>query len=507
MRAMKSLLALPVLALAAVKDDEVSELPGFPGPYPFKLYSGFLNVTFSPTINGYDGARIHYQFHTSQRESHATDPVVAWHTGGPGGSSIYGQYAELGYFQVSTSEGETVNDYSWNNVANMLFLEAPAGSFLTPVDEHSGFSYCTKNGTRQEKCSWDDVTQAQAYVHTLQSFFAAYPELSDNDFFLAGESYAGQYIPNIANELLSSTPEGVPPLQGIAVGNGCWGGNASSVVCNGPNEDANDVEFYHGKGLVSTKLYKEIQSTCEFPSVSDDCEKLLKKMDKAVGPHNVYNVYDNCPNLDSDGKMSISDWLVHTGKSQRWLRKYLSANLVNTGVYDELDRIGLAGAQKQGLDLENPASGGGYDWTCGQFDALPKYFAREDVRKALHLPTTSETSTFEYTSSGPASITLYPELVKQVRVLIYNGDADTCVPYIGNEEWTTSLAEAGVLTETSEWHPWYQSNSTSSPTGYATTYGHNFQFATVRLAGHQVPKNMPEASLALISALLEHRSL
>ena len=84
-------------AEAAVAADEVKELPGFPGPYPFKVYSGFLNVTFSPTINGYDGAHIHYQFQTSQR-SPTKDPVVAWHTGGPGGSSVYGQYAELGYF-------------------------------------------------------------------------------------------------------------------------------------------------------------------------------------------------------------------------------------------------------------------------------------------------------------------------------------------------------------------------------------------------------------------------
>jgi hypothetical protein len=119
-------------------------------------------VTFDPPVGGYDGAHIHYQFHTSQRN--ASDPVVAWHTGGPGGSSIYGQYAEAGYFQVYTSAGQTVNPSSWNNVANMLYLEAPAGSFLTPVDEHSGFSYCTAGGgVRQTTCSWNDVTQAQAY--------------------------------------------------------------------------------------------------------------------------------------------------------------------------------------------------------------------------------------------------------------------------------------------------------------------------------------------------------
>ena len=42
--------------------------------------------------------------------------------------------------------------------------------------------------------------------------------------------------------------------------------------------------------------------------------------------------------------------------------------------------------------------------------------------------------------AGPASVTLYPDLVKNIRVLIYNGDADACVPYKGNEEWTEGLA-------------------------------------------------------------------
>jgi hypothetical protein len=56
--------------------------------------------------------------------------------------------------------------------------------------------------------------------------------------------------------------------------------------------------------------------------------------------------------------------------------------------------------------------GGGYDWTCGTFEALPAYFDRSDVREKLHLPAVSLTSTFVYNSSGPASITLYPALAE-----------------------------------------------------------------------------------------------
>ena len=175
-------------------------------------------------VAGYDGVVCHYQFHTSKRNQ-ATDPVVAWHTGGPGGSSVYGQYAELGHFQVAMNGTEvitTVNEDSWSNVANMLFLEEPAGSFLTPDDLKSGFSYCVKGGVRQEKCSWDDVTQAESYGYVLEEFFKLYPEFGARDLYLTGESYAGQYVPNIASHLLASPELKIPALKGIAVGNGCW---------------------------------------------------------------------------------------------------------------------------------------------------------------------------------------------------------------------------------------------------------------------------------------------
>ena len=97
-----------------------------------------------------------------------------------------------------------------------------------------------------------------------------------------------------------------------------------------------------------------------------------------------------------------------------------------------------------------------------------------------------------------------------MRVLIYNGDADLCVPYKGNEELVTNLETAGSLVEKAPWQPWYaERGSQKAPAGYVTTYsvpGKTFQshgpdaaFLTIRLAGHMVPTFQPEAALAFIA--------
>ena len=85
------------------------------------------------------------------------------------------------------------------------------------------------------------------------AFYAKFPAFATNDLYLTGESYAGQYVPNIAYWITENAPK--IPLKGIAVGNGCWGGDATNVDCNGANSDQNDLDMYFGKGLVSKPLY------------------------------------------------------------------------------------------------------------------------------------------------------------------------------------------------------------------------------------------------------------
>lgn len=151
--------------------------------------------------------------------------------------------------------------------------------------------------------------------------------------------------------------------------------------------------------------------------------------------------------------------------------------------------------------------GGGFPYTCKSIEGIGDWLVRKDVRKALNLGSVEPgQSGFGYKPFDPYSLTLYPELAKKIRILIYNGDADSCVPYIGNEEWIGELEEQGVLTESSPWTPWYTNNKVA-PAGYLTKYSvpgsdQTFEFQTVRLAGHMVPMYTPEAGFVMFSRFI-----
>ena len=56
----------------------------------------------------------------------------------------------------------------------------------------------------------------------------------------------------------------------------------------------------------------------------------------------------------------------------------------------------------------------------------------------------------------------YPALVKRLRVVIYNGDWDACVPHTDGEAWTRGME----YDEAAPWHPWRYKNNTQVA-GYA----------------------------------------
>ena len=92
-------------------------------------------------------------------------------------------------------------------VANVLFLESPAGA---------GFSY----SNRSSDYITDDVQTAKDSYTFLINWLERFPEYKSRDFYITGESYAGHYVPQLAQLVLQNnkiTNQTVINLKGIAV--------------------------------------------------------------------------------------------------------------------------------------------------------------------------------------------------------------------------------------------------------------------------------------------------
>lgn len=72
---------------------------------------------------------------------------------------------------------------------------------------------------------YNDDTTAQDNYLALVDFFKKFPEFSQNEFYLSGESYAGIYVPTLALEIINKNKLDETTtkinIKGILVGNAC----------------------------------------------------------------------------------------------------------------------------------------------------------------------------------------------------------------------------------------------------------------------------------------------
>lgn len=101
------------------------------------------------------------------RNNPATAPLATWFNGGPGCSSMIGLFQENGpcHF-VDGASTPSNNTYSWNNFANMLYIDQPIGT---------GFSY----GIDDVSSTVDAATEVW---RLLQAFYAQFPQYQNRDF-------------------------------------------------------------------------------------------------------------------------------------------------------------------------------------------------------------------------------------------------------------------------------------------------------------------------------------
>lgn len=105
--------------------------------------------------------------------------------------SALGLFAELGPCRITPDNGNSLidNPDSWNNHANIFFLDQPSGV---------GFSF-NHNGQLTHSRTEQAAVDVGAFV---QMWFETFTEFKGRKFHMAGESYGGRYLPLFASAVL-----------------------------------------------------------------------------------------------------------------------------------------------------------------------------------------------------------------------------------------------------------------------------------------------------------------
>lgn len=116
---------------------------------------------------------------------------------------------EIGPYRVRDKGKLEYNNGSWDEFANLLFVDNPVGT---------GFSYVNTDSYLHEL-----QEMADHFIIFLEKWFDIFPEYIHDDIYIAGESYAGQHIPYIAQAIIERnkvTTKEKWNLEGLLIGNG-----------------------------------------------------------------------------------------------------------------------------------------------------------------------------------------------------------------------------------------------------------------------------------------------
>ncbi|XP_042052440.1 serine carboxypeptidase-like 26 [Salvia splendens] len=438
------------------ENDRIVKLPGQPNSPHISQFSGYI------TVNEAHGRALFYWFFEAQSLPDKR-PLLLWFNGGPGCSSIgYGAAVELGPLRVA-KKGSILefNENSWNKEANVIFVESPIGV---------GFSY---TNTSSDFSNIDDKFVAKDAYTFLVKWLERFPHFKDRDFFISGESYAGHYVPQLAELVFDNNKDthNYPyiNLNGFIVG----------------NPETND--YYDYKGLLEYAWSHAVISDEEYDKAKIACDFKLEHWSSACNAA-MGLVFDHYNEIDIYNIYAPSCLLNTTSSFDNIVSRPTDSSLT-TKLHNANGRMRLGP--------------GGYDPCFSRNDEV--YFNRRDVRDALHVSSGGladgvkwkecNDSLFRaYNYSVFSVLPIYKKLIQGgLKIWIYSGDVDGRVPVIGSRY----CIEALNLSVKTPWTTWFDDHQVA---GRIAEYEGGFSFVTVRGAGHLVPLNKPKQALSLIQS-------
>ncbi|EOA32143.1 hypothetical protein CARUB_v10015394mg [Capsella rubella] len=429
------------------EDDLVARLPGQP-KVGFRQFAGYVNV------DSENGRSLFYYYVEAVKEPE-TKPLTLWLNGGPGCSSVGGgAFTELGpFYPTGDGRGLRVNSMSWNKASNLLFVESPAGV---------GWSY----SNRSSDYNTGDKSTANDMLVFLLRWFKRFPELKSRELFLMGESYAGHYIPQLAEVILAynSRSSGFKfNIKGIAIGN---------PLLKLDRDVAAAYEFFWSRGMISDEVRLTIMSQCDFSN-----------------PKNMSN--------------ACIDAIVESSVLTEYINSYhvLLDICYPSIVQQELRLKKMATKMSMGVDV------------CITYERS-LYFNLPEVQRALNANRTR--LPYEWTmcsnrlnySGIDGYIDMLPILKRiiqnQTPVWIFSGDQDSVIPLQSSRTLVRELAHDLNFKTTVPYAAWFYKEQVG---GWVTEYGNILTFATVRGAAHMVSYAQPSRGLHMFSSFVRGQRL
>eukprot|EP00605_Chrysophyceae_sp_TOSAG23-4_P000446 GSChrysophyteH1.ASY1.ANO1.504.1 assembled CDS len=414
-----------------------------------------------------------------KKESEKPVPLIIWLNGGPGCSSSLGMMYENGPSKLAKAKEEkdkyefTDNPWGWNEEGHMLYVEQPL---------RTGFS---RPATSSQQKVTNELQIAEDFYSFLMPFYRTFPNLLDSPLILAGESYAGMYLPNIAQLLVqrnfaSTNPaysdydqdqkdsehNVYVPIYGIAIGNGAID----------PIQDLSHAQYAFAHGLIPYGAKIAIEAVVE------QCEG------------------------QRDREESVGTRLV----SDQASADVVELDKVSACDQTMMDHVLLAAGQPNEY---NTATFIGYDSLLAPHTIVPTFFNDREVQRLLHVVSEGEDAvpwatcndSIESDMSHDWPISSVPALqflADHIHVLLYSGENDLNCNFLGTMMVLEEHTWRGV--------PWKEAsrglyrgpfiNNSEEVAGqyYTIDDSEKFSFLVIRNAGHLVPMDSPEVALDMI---------
>ncbi|TDZ53811.1 putative serine carboxypeptidase [Colletotrichum trifolii] len=446
---------------------------------PFDIgesYAGLL-----PISDSHDETRKLFFWFFPSTAANTPEEVTIWLNGGPGCSSLSGFLTENGPFTWEAGTLAPVqNPYSWTNLTNMLWVEQPVGV---------GYSQGVPN-----------ITNEVELAAEFRGFYKSFVDTFDTKqwkTYVTGESYAGYYVPYIADGFISANDSDYFNLAGISINDPIIGDETiqQQVVIQPYAEFWQNLLFLNQTFLDQTR---ERQDACNYSSYLDAYFQFPPPQEPfPVLPDPYSSDTYACDMFDTfyEAILEVNPCFNIYHITETCPHPYSQLGIVNSGDYSP--------------------------------PGAAIYFNRTDVKRALHAPVNSDwqqctdtnvfgngnaSSRASDTSPGPANSGALQRVIEFTNnTIIGSGDLDMLLSTNGtlfaiqNMTWNGArgLSRYPSAPLYAPYHPEYNGGALAGAGVQGVwTAERGLTFYTARLAGHELPGYTPGVAYRMLEILL-----